>query len=434
MTKPGDTIGPYSLISKLGRGAFGVVWLAEKRTAIATTRVAIKIPNDDDIDLEAVKNEAALWVHASGHPNVLPIVDADIYDGQVIIVSEYAPDGSLSKWLETHGGRAPSIESAVEITLGILAGLEHLHERGIIHRDLKPDNILLQSETPRLADFGIARVLKTTSSATSATGTPAYMSPEAFDGKRSERTDIWSVGVVFYQLLTGRLPFPQTEITSLVGAILTREPEPFSETVPSDLKQIIIRALDKDPNNRFESVVEMRRALRVAHLSDVRKSSNAETIVLPSTDTQRPSLSDLDEHKPKTKTRAWYFGIGVLLLLITILAFVKFTQKPTVVSPETQTSTSPSPEAQTSASPGLKHDNSAQPSTGNDINPPTKTSRTADVQAQISKHKAELIRLMNRRDELLTKYTPAYPEVKVVNKEIADIQEKIRDLEQQSSR
>src|SRR5215210_2679899 len=132
MAKPNDKIGPYTLISKLGRGAFGVVWLAEKRTAITITKVAIKIPNDEDVDLEAVKQEASLWVHASGHPNVLPIIDADIHDELVIIVSEYAPDGSLSKWLENHGGKAPSIELAVEMTLGILAGLEHLHERGII--------------------------------------------------------------------------------------------------------------------------------------------------------------------------------------------------------------------------------------------------------------------------------------------------------------
>ena len=87
MPKSNEKIGPYALISKLGRGAFGVVWLAEKRTAITTTKVAIKIPNDEDVDLEAVRQEASLWVHASGHPNVLPIIDADIYDGQVIIVS-----------------------------------------------------------------------------------------------------------------------------------------------------------------------------------------------------------------------------------------------------------------------------------------------------------------------------------------------------------
>lgn len=281
MPRPGDKIGPYTLISKLGRGAFGVVWLAEKRTAITTTKVAIKIPNDEDVDLEAVRQEASLWVHASGHPNVLPIIDADIYDEQVIIVSEYAPDGSLAKWLEQHGGKAPSVESAVEMTLGVLAGLEHLHKRGIIHRDLKPDNILLQSETPRLADFGISRILKTTTKRTMATGTPSYMPPEAFDGKRSDRTDIWSVGVIFYQLLSGRLPFPQAEVTSLIGAIVTKEPDPLPVTIPHQIQDVIRRALQKDAERRYQSAGEMRKALNSARRVIAPSTSEVETHILP---------------------------------------------------------------------------------------------------------------------------------------------------------
>jgi serine/threonine-protein kinase len=264
MPKAGETIGPYTLISKLGRGAFGVVWLAEKRSVVATTRVALKLPNDEDVDLEAIKQEAAIWVHASGHPNVLPIIDADVYDEQIVIVSEIAPDGSLSKWMDTHGGKAPSVEAAAEMTLGILAGLEHLHERGVIHRDLKPDNILLQRETPRLADFGIARILKATAKTTVATGTPVYMSPEAFDGKRNERTDLWAVGVIFYELLTGSLPFKQTDISALMAAIIIRSPDPLPEDIPEAIGNIVDRAMKRDPAERWESATEMRQALRAA--------------------------------------------------------------------------------------------------------------------------------------------------------------------------
>ena len=102
----------------------------------------------------------------------------------------------------------------------MLSGLDHLHARRIIHRDLKPENILLQRETPRLADFGIARLLKSSSDSKQISGTLAYMAPEAFDGKRTEQTDVWSVGVIFYELLAGRLPYDQPDISSLVGAIV----------------------------------------------------------------------------------------------------------------------------------------------------------------------------------------------------------------------
>jgi len=109
-------------------------------------------------------------------------------------------------WLRQHNGQAPSIETASELIDGVLAGLAHLHGRHIIHRDLKPDNILLQHETPRLADFGIARLLKTGSYSSNVSGTFAYMAPEAFNGKRNEQTDVWSAGVIFYQMLRGACP------------------------------------------------------------------------------------------------------------------------------------------------------------------------------------------------------------------------------------
>src|ERR1700694_2932236 len=133
-------LGPYTLVSKIGRGAFGVVWLAEKKSSIATTRFALKLPRDEDIDLEAFKQEATIWLQASGHPNVVPLIEADIYDGQVVIVSEYVPDGSLAAWLKQHGGRAPAIETACEIIDGVLAGLGHLHERHILIPAPKPEN------------------------------------------------------------------------------------------------------------------------------------------------------------------------------------------------------------------------------------------------------------------------------------------------------
>ena len=262
MFKEGLQIGPYTLIRKLGRGGFGEVWLAERRTKFVTTKVAVKLPLDEQIDHETIKQEATLWEQASGHPNILPIIDADEYDGQVVIVSEFAPDGSLDEWLKKHG-KMP-VEQAVETTIKILDGLEFLHSRNIIHRDLKPANILLQGNTPRLADFGISRALRTTASSQSSnvSGTFAYMSPEGFDGKRSVQTDVWSVGVNLYQFLTGELPFPQKEPSNLLAAIIMRDFEPLPEDIPRHVQKIVENALAKMPEHRFHSAAAMREALR----------------------------------------------------------------------------------------------------------------------------------------------------------------------------
>ena len=262
MFSEASQIGPYTLLRKLGSGGFGEVWFAERRAKFVTTKVAVKLPHSDAVDHDAIKREAMLWEQASGHPNIVPILDADEYDGQIVIVSEYAPDGSLDQWLKGNGKM--SAQQAVETVIQILEGLAFLHSRNIIHRDLKPANILLQGTTPRLADFGISRVLRTTvaSESQNISGTFAYMSPEALDGKRSAQTDIWAVGVNFYQFLTGVLPFPQKEPSILFPAIIMRDFEPLHDEVPRDLKYVISKALAKLPENRYASASAMGDDLR----------------------------------------------------------------------------------------------------------------------------------------------------------------------------
>ncbi len=304
----GEQIGPYTLISKIGKGAYGVVWLAERRTNLSTTKVAIKIPLDDDVDLSEVRQEADLWSKASGHANILPIIEANVYDDQVVIVSEYAPDGSLAEWMKKQTNiRA---ESAADMILGILSGMEYLHARNIIHRDLKPDNVLLQGETPRLADFGISRIFKSTSQSSIVAGTPAYMAPEAFDGKRSVQTDIWAVGILFYQLLSRRLPFPQSDMTSLVGAILTHKPASLPSTVPQPLQAVVMRALEKSSERRYQSAFEMRSDLKKAlNITSSSSSFDSEiTHVRP-----RPHQS---ENKDRSTSPLVYIVIASLVLLL----------------------------------------------------------------------------------------------------------------------
>jgi serine/threonine-protein kinase len=268
MFESGQKIGPYRLERSLGEGSYGVVWLAEERTGLIQRQVALKLPKEIDPDIEAVRREAAVWLSAGKHANVVQVLHADIYDGQVAIATEYIPGGSLHDRLNRQQGKTADLDHAVEIADGILAGLQHLHSlepRPLIHRDLKPGNVLLRGDTPLLTDFGLSRVFSSTT-VTQAGGTPGYMPPEAFDDKFSPQTDVWAAGVTLYRMVKGSLPFPQRDFAALIGAIFNKEPEPLPEGVPAALSDVIAKALMKDPDLRFHTAEEMRAALREARL------------------------------------------------------------------------------------------------------------------------------------------------------------------------
>lgn len=277
-----DQIGPYTLVCELGRGGFGVVWLAERRAKLATTRVALKFPFLSDPDLDAIRQEALLWVQASGHPNVLPVIEAEVYEGQIVIVSEYASEGSVAHWLRRHGHKAPSFRAAADIACGILSGLSHLHSRSILHRDLKPQNILLQGENPRIADFGIARVMNPAVQTLNIAGTPPYMAPEAWHGERSQATDLWAVGVILYEMLAGYRPFPESDIRGLSRAIAEDEPKVLPPGVPEQLAVVVGRALQKDPRRRYQSAEQMLGDLRSVRTEPITPPVLATTVPMPS--------------------------------------------------------------------------------------------------------------------------------------------------------
>ncbi len=264
MPKPNDRIGPYQLIRRLGKGSFAEAWLARNATVRNAREVVLKIPLADELDVDALLQEATLWARATGHhghANVLEFIEARVFEQQAVIISEYAPGGSMEQWLKEHGGGAPSIDEALEMARGILSGLAYLHSGKIIHRDLKPANILLQDATPRIADFGLSRVVKTSIHSKVVAGTWAYMAPEAFKAVRNEQTDLWSVAVILYQMLAGRLPFWADDRPSLMDVIRTREPKPLPATVPDWLCDVLAKALQKNAAERYPSATELREAL-----------------------------------------------------------------------------------------------------------------------------------------------------------------------------
>lgn len=267
MLEKGKKISEYVLIEKIGHGGFGDVWLAEKRTALSVSLFALKFfrpAGKDVIEIETVQREIEVWQKISGLPNVISVMEADYAEDYIYIVSEYAEGGSLHEWLAANGGKAQSVNQAIEIVLEILNGLDFLHRAGFIHRDLKPANVLIRKGTFCLADFGVTREIKTHSITLHTAGTYNYMPPEAFNKKPtvSPATDIWAVAVIFQELLTGKLPFSQSEIPSLMYSIIHHEPDEMPAAVPPPLKAIVKNALHKKREDRYASVREMIDALK----------------------------------------------------------------------------------------------------------------------------------------------------------------------------
>ena len=279
--------GRYLIVRKLGAGGMANVYLAEDQEL--GRRVAIKILDDrhtnDDQFVERFRREAQ---HAAGlsHPNVVSVFDRGEADGSHYIAMEYI-EGRTLKDLIVSRGPSP-IPIAIDYTRQILSALRFAHRNGIIHRDIKPHNVIVDTEgRVKVADFGIARAgTSQMTEAGSIIGTAQYLSPEQARGAPVDQTsDIYSVGIVLFELLTGEVPFNGDTPVEIAMKHLSQTPVPPSQLrpeVPHDLDLVVLRALAKDPSGRYASAEEMEADLeRLARGLGVSvETSDAATTVL----------------------------------------------------------------------------------------------------------------------------------------------------------
>jgi TolB-like protein/predicted Ser/Thr protein kinase len=263
----GQTISHYRIVDKLGQGGMGIVYRAHDTKLdrpVALKFLAPELTRDETARQRFVQEAKA--AAALNHPNIVTIYEVDEIDGQTFIAMEYIAGSSLRERIAA--GPLP-VGEAEAITTQIARGLGRAHEQGIVHRDVKPGNILLTADGQvKIVDFGLAMLAGQTRLTRTGTtlGTVAYMSPEQARGDEvTHLTDVWALGVIHYEMVTGRPPFRGDNAQAQIFSILNTQPEPLSQcapTVPPFHDRIIERALAKDPRARFQSAPELARSLQ----------------------------------------------------------------------------------------------------------------------------------------------------------------------------
>lgn len=267
---PGQRIGSYEVVALLGKGGMAIVYRA-RQTSIRRD-VAIKVIESrlvPDGDFVRRFEREAETVASLSHPHILKVFDFGTHDGDLYLVMELFTGGSLADRIRQ---KPLSFETTARLFEQIAQAIDYAHDLGIIHRDLKPQNVLLDSrENAILSDFGIAKILSDTTTLTqsgSIMGTPAYMSPEQWQGKPVDaRVDIYALGVILFEMLTGRVPFQADTPYAMMHAHINERP-PAARMIRADVPEAVDRVLDKalakNPQDRYTSALVMAEALRGA--------------------------------------------------------------------------------------------------------------------------------------------------------------------------
>jgi serine/threonine protein kinase len=268
------TVGKYRIIEKLGRGVMAEVYKAHAPGSNRYAAVKILHPFlAEEKDFIGRFEREAVAMARLQHPNIVPVFDFGCEGGLYYMVMEFIDGPTLKAELRKRSRMAQPFDTreAIRILVAIGSAVDYIHGQGIVHRDLKPANIMFTSEgEPMLTDFGIAKIVgaKRYTMTGAISGTPAYMSPEQGQGERGdERSDIYSLGVILYEMVTGRVPFQaKTPYTIIMKHI--QDPPPLPRAVnprlSKSVERVILKALSKDPDDRYQTAGEMTRALRMA--------------------------------------------------------------------------------------------------------------------------------------------------------------------------
>jgi len=271
----GRYFGNYQIIAKIDCGAFGCVYQAQHDYLPRVA--AIKLLDVERLKSQGGRNEflrEAQLLERLKHPHILQIYDFGIDDGIPYLVTEYAPRGSLRDLLNSRASQFLSLRDALSIIVQVGEALDYAHRKGVIHHDLKPENVLFNERNDALlADFGIA-ILRTTTATleqiAEVNGTPAYMAPEQFQGRASRRSDQYALCCILYELVTGQRPFTAPDALTMGLKHLREIPIPptqLNPNLPTQIDRILLKALEKQRNNRYPDVLTFIQELQTLPVS-----------------------------------------------------------------------------------------------------------------------------------------------------------------------
>ena len=247
----GQTIGKYRILSPLGSGGFGSVYLAEDTWI--DKKVAIKVPHRQHVDQAELLKEPRLLASMS-HPNIVTVLTAEVQDDRFFIVMEYVPGETLERRILRDG--AIDLPQALDFTCQMCNAVDHAHRAGVLHRDLRPGNMLIsESGMLKVTDFGTSRFLEIAAHGTTVIGSPPYMAPEQFHGKAVFASDVYSIGVTMYQMLTGALPYDTpapADLERLFRGELVTAPRLKNSRIPKSINDIVLRALAPEVTARYQ--------------------------------------------------------------------------------------------------------------------------------------------------------------------------------------